>query len=70
MVGVLPGRPSFVARKIARLVRRLWGGRKARCRGRERVATDLDTRASAVNRARLAALGLTFGDGGWALEPG
>lgn len=59
-----------VERKIAHLVRRLWGGRKARCRGLERVATDLDTRAGAVNWARLAALGLTFGDGGWALEPG
>lgn len=59
-----------VERKVAHLVRRLWGGRKARCRGLERVATDLDSRAGAVNWARLAALGLTFGDRGWALEPG
>jgi IS5 family transposase len=59
-----------VERKIAHLVRRLWGGRKARCRGLERVATDLDTRAGAVNWARLAALGLTFRDGGWAFDTG
>lgn len=57
-----------VERKIAHLVRRLWGGRKARCRGLARVATDLDTRAAAVNWARLAALGLTFGDDGWVLD--
>lgn len=59
-----------VERKIAHLVCRLWGGRKARCRGRERVATDLDTRAGAVNWARLAALRLTFRDGGWAFDSG
>ncbi len=59
-----------VKRKIAHLVRRLWGGRKARCRERERVTTDLDTRAGAVNWARLAALGLTFRDGGWAFDSG
>jgi len=60
----------IVERKISHLVRRLWGGRKARCRGLERVATDLDTRAGAVNWARLAALGLTFRDGGWAIDTG
>lgn len=54
-----------VERKIAHLVRRAWGGRKARTRGRERVATDVDTRAGAVNLARLAALGLAFVDGSW-----
>ncbi|HJV08351.1 MAG TPA: IS1182 family transposase [Acidimicrobiales bacterium] len=57
----------IVERKIAHLVRRAWGGRKARTRGRGRVATDVDTRAGAINLARLAVLGLTFGDGGWAL---
>ena len=56
-----------VERKIAHLVRRAWGGRKARTRGRERVATDVDTRAGAVNLARLAALGLAFIDGSWVL---
>lgn len=55
----------IVERKIAHLVRRAWGGRKARTRGRDRVATDVDTRAGAVNLARLAVLGLSFGDGGW-----
>jgi len=33
----------------------------------ERVATDLDTRAGAVNWARLAVLGLHHGDNGWAI---
>jgi IS5 family transposase len=59
-----------VERKIAHLVRRFWGGRKARCRGTERIATDLDTRAGALNWARLAALGLTFRDGSWAIDTG
>lgn len=57
----------IVERKIAHLVRRAWGGRKARTRGRLRVATDIDTRAGAINLARLAVLGLTFGDAGWAI---
>lgn len=57
----------IVERKIAHLVRRAWGGRKARTRGRARVATDVDTRAGAVNLARLATLGLAFVDGNWAL---
>jgi len=30
----------------------------------DRVATDLDTRASAIRLARLATLGLNFGSGG------
>jgi len=59
-----------VERKIAHLVRRAWGGRKARTRGRGRVATDVDTRAGAVNLARLATLGLAFADGGWTLATG
>jgi hypothetical protein len=32
--------------------RRLWGDRKARCRGQVRIATDVDTRAAAINLAR------------------
>lgn len=60
----------IVERKIAHLVRQAWGGRKARTRGRQRVATDVDTRAGAVNLARLAVLGLTFADGGWTLASG
>jgi hypothetical protein len=57
----------LVERKIAHLVRRSWGGRRARTRGLRRVATDLDTRASAINWARLATLGLSFGPRGWTL---
>jgi hypothetical protein len=60
----------LVERKIAHLVRRGWGGRRARTRGLKRVATDLDTRASAINWARLATLGLHFGPTGWTLVDG
>lgn len=58
-----------VERKIAHLVRVAWGGRKARTRGTQRVATDVDTRAAAVNWARLATLGLGMVDGRWAVAP-
>jgi hypothetical protein len=57
----------IVERKIAHLVRRSWGGRSARTRGRQRVATDLDTRAGALNWARLAVLGLGRDAAGWVL---
>jgi hypothetical protein len=57
----------LVERKIAHLVRRSWGGRRGRTRGLKRIATDLDTRAGAINWARLATLGLTFGANGWVL---
>jgi hypothetical protein len=57
----------LVERKIAHLVRRSWGGRRGRTRGLQRIATDLDTRASAINWARLAALGLTSGPAGWTI---
>jgi IS5 family transposase len=59
-------RPT-VERKIAHLTRRPWGGRKARTRGLARVTTDLDSRAGAVNWARLAILGLHRRDTGWAI---
>ena len=55
-----------VERKIAHFVRVAWGGRKARTRGRRRVATDVETRAAAVNLARLVTLGVTFTGGRWA----
>ncbi len=55
----------IVERKIAHFVRRSWGGRRARVRGTKRVATDLDTRAGAINWARLAALGLHRDHNGW-----
>jgi len=57
----------IVERKIAHLVRRAWGGRKARTRGLKRVATDLDTRAAAINWARLATLGLNHTHTGWTI---
>jgi len=56
-----------VERKIGHYTRRPWGGRKARCRGRTRILTDILTRASAVNLARLATLGLHHGPTGWAI---
>jgi hypothetical protein len=59
-----------VERKIAHFVRVGWGGRRARTRGRLRVATDAATRAAAVNWARLATLGMTFTDGRWIVATG
>ena len=47
-----------VERKLAHLVRHRHGGRRARMRGRERVAQDFEMRCAAVNLARLAGLGL------------
>lgn len=58
-----------VERKIAHLVRVTWGGRKARTRGLGRVATDVDTRAAAVNWARFATLGVHWDGAGWATAP-
>jgi len=59
----------IVERKIAHFVRRSWGGRKARTRGRARISTDLDTRAGALNWARLAALRLQRNPSGWTMAP-
>jgi hypothetical protein len=47
-----------VERKIAHLMRRKHGGRRARVRGRLRVAQDFAMLAAAINLARLAALAL------------
>ena len=58
-----------VERKISHFTRRHWGGRKARTRGLARIATDLDTRAAALNWARLAVLGLRHNPSGWLLQP-
>ena len=52
-----------VERKISHFTRRPWGARKARCRGQKRILT----RASAINLARLATLGLHHGAAGWAI---
>jgi hypothetical protein len=47
-----------VERKLAHLVRHRHGGRRARVRGRERVAQDFVMRCAVVNLKRLAGLGL------------
>jgi hypothetical protein len=60
-------RPT-VERKIAHLVRRGWGARPARTRGKRRVNTDLHLRAAALNWARLAVLGLYRHHAGWAIS--
>jgi hypothetical protein len=56
-----------IERKIAHFVRRAWGGRNARVRGLQRVLTDVDTRAGAINWARLAVLGLRSTPAGWTI---
>lgn len=54
-----------VERKIAHLMRRRHGGRRARMRGQARIAADFKLLAAAVNLARLAAIGLTHTNNGW-----
>jgi hypothetical protein len=51
-----------VERKLAHLMRRRHGGRRARMRGRERVAQDFVMLCGAVNLKRLAELDLRFVD--------
>jgi hypothetical protein len=55
-----------VERKVAHLMRRKHGGRRARVRGQTKVDADFALLAAAVNLARLAALGLTGHSGAWA----
>jgi hypothetical protein len=55
-----------VERKIAHLVRRRHGGRRARVRGTTKVGADFSLLAAAVNLARLAVLRLTGSGGAWA----
>jgi len=57
-------RPT-VERKIAHLTRCKHGGRRARVRGKSKVAADFQLLAAAVNLARLAVLGLTGQHGRW-----
>ena len=57
-------RPT-VERKIAHLMRRRHGGRRARVRGKPKVTADFALLAAAVNLARLAVLGLATHTGGW-----
>jgi hypothetical protein len=54
-----------VERKIAHLMRRRHGGRRARVRGRPKVAADFALLAAAVNLARLAKLGLARHNDAW-----
>jgi hypothetical protein len=57
-----------VERKIAHLMRRHHGGRRARVRGRPKVDADFNLLAAAHNVARLAVLGLHFDTAtGWAV---
>jgi len=58
-----------VERKLAHLMRRRHGGRRARVRGRPKVDADFNLLAAAVNLARLAALGARFTPTGWAVTP-
>jgi hypothetical protein len=58
-----------VERKLAHLVRRRHGGRRARMRGTLRIAADFSLLAAAVNLARLARLGLVQAHSGWTLNP-
>ena len=57
-----------VERKIAHLMRRRHGGRRARVRGQPKVDADFNLLAAAHNLARLAVLGLHFDTAtGWAV---
>ena len=59
-----------VERKIGHLMRRRHGGRRARVRGRPKVAADFALLAAAVNVARLGMLGITrLPDGNWVAAP-
>ena len=58
-----------VERRLAHLLRRRHGGRRARVRGLVRVAQDFKLLAAAVNLARLATLGLRSTPSGWQVQP-
>jgi hypothetical protein len=58
-----------VERKLAHLLRRRHGGRRARMRGLVRVAEDFKLLAAAVNLARFAALRLHSTSTGWQVQP-
>ncbi|MET9183610.1 IS1182 family transposase [Kitasatospora aureofaciens] len=60
-----------VERKIAHLMRRRHGGRRARVRGRAKIAADFALLAAAVNVARFGMLGImSAGRGKWAIAAG
>jgi len=56
-----------VERKIAHLMRRRHGGRRARVRGQPTVDQDFSLLGAAVNLARLAVLGVRAGADEWAV---
>jgi hypothetical protein len=56
-----------VERKLAHLMRRRHGGRRARVRGQTKIAADFALLAAAVNLARLGVLGVTAAGGSWAV---
>jgi Transposase DDE domain len=58
-----------VERKLAHLLRRRHGGRRARVRGLVRVGQDFKLLAAAVNLARFATLGLCSTADGWQVQP-
>ncbi|MGH3097250.1 MAG: transposase, partial [Streptosporangiales bacterium] len=55
-----------VERKLAHLMRRRHGGRRARMRGQTKIDADFRLLAAAANLARLAALGVRSTRTGWA----
>jgi IS5 family transposase len=56
-----------VERKLAHLMRRKHGGRRARVRGTSKVDADFRLLAAAANLARLASLGLRSTTTGWVI---
>jgi IS5 family transposase len=59
-----------VERKLAHLMRRRHGGRRARVRGTLRVDADFRLLAAAANLARLGVLGVRWTATGWAVTGG
>lgn len=55
-----------VERKLANMMRRRHGGRRARVRGTQRVGHDFSLLGASTNLARLATLGVRSTPGGWA----
>jgi len=59
-----------VERKLAHLMRRRHGGRRARVRGTQKVDADFRLLAAATNLARLGVLGVRSTQKGWAVAGG
>jgi hypothetical protein len=59
-----------VERKLAHLMRRKHGGRRARVRGTQKVDADFRLLGAATNLARLAVLGVRSTKKGWAVAGG